>query len=334
VVELTNANGRYEGEYGGFYFAGDYDINIVAIDEDGAVSLPEQTQITQMQSTEGPADPDAFEEDDAPDVASNIVVDGAVQSHNFHDAGDEDWALVAVAAEQVLTFRTERLGSAGNTLLELYAGDRATLLMSNDDRGPQDPSSEIRYSADEVGLLYLRVRHAEGIFGAGTEYELRALRESGPASSGAIAGTVVDASSDEALPGLTVRLSGENDTGAFTLETATGPTGVFQFLLLDAGSYSLTVLGGEAYENRNRVPVAVAEGAVPNLRIEMAKKSTNPEKVPVGCNSTHSGSSSCAGDVLLVALVALVLLRGAITRPLGVPATRHWIADCDPGFDF
>ena len=223
IVELSDSGDRYEAQYDRFFFQGVYDITVVAVDDDGAVSLPQQTAVLQARSQAGAVDADAFEDDDMPGEASNLITDGAVQDHNFHDAGDEDWAALVVDAEQVLTFRTTGLGPESDTLLELYAGDGETLLDSNDDRGPQDPDSELRYAVQEDGLLYVRIVHAGGIFGAGTEYELRSRREAGPSAGGIVGGVVTNEHTGDPVAGITVQLRDEDD--GTELESATESNG-------------------------------------------------------------------------------------------------------------
>ncbi len=88
-------------------------------------------------------------------------------------AGDEDWYSVDVPVGMLLTAETLNLGDGGNTLLELYAADRATLLASNDDRSAGDPSSLLQHVLSAPGPHFLRVRRSGDVVEHGY-YDLRA----------------------------------------------------------------------------------------------------------------------------------------------------------------
>jgi len=95
----------------------------------------------------GPADP-------APVLLPGLP--GLIRRTIF-GSGDEDWFSVDVATGLLLVAETLNLGDGGNTLLELYAPDRTTLLASNDNRGPGDLSSRLQYLVPAPGPYFLRV---------------------------------------------------------------------------------------------------------------------------------------------------------------------------------
>lgn len=105
--------------------------------------------------------PDGSEPNGPADPAPALLP--ALLRRTIFGSGDEDWFSVDVATGLLLVAETLNLGDGGNTLLELYAPDRATLLASNDDRGPGDPSSRIQYLVPAPGPYFLRVRRSGDI---------------------------------------------------------------------------------------------------------------------------------------------------------------------------
>src|SRR6185436_9830980 len=77
---------------------------------------------------------DSFEPDvSAPTGA--VLVGGTSQQRNFCD-DSEDWMSIAVCPGRAYSLDTMTLGAAADTLIELYAGDGATLLQADSDPGP------------------------------------------------------------------------------------------------------------------------------------------------------------------------------------------------------
>jgi len=77
-------------------------------------------------STPSPPQGDPFESDDTCEQASLIAVDGQVQRHTFHIAGDQDWIRFQVQAGTTYVIETTDVGPDADTQLVLYercAGD-------------------------------------------------------------------------------------------------------------------------------------------------------------------------------------------------------------------
>ncbi len=104
---------------------------------------------------------DAYEADDTYTTAKTIIVNGAAQTHNFHVAGDVDWAKVAVSAGSAYTITTSNLGASSDTVLALYDANGTTKLEENDDCSPGNPASCINnYTATITGTYYISVSHS------------------------------------------------------------------------------------------------------------------------------------------------------------------------------
>jgi Tol biopolymer transport system component len=117
------------------------------------------------------ANPDAFEGDDVVTQAATLPLNQA-QSHNFSNAGDQDWVKFNAEAGKEYTFSTRNLGLAADTYLYLYDTDGATLLTANDD-GNDTLASQIRWTAPASATYYLLVRHWNpNVAGCGSGYEL------------------------------------------------------------------------------------------------------------------------------------------------------------------
>jgi hypothetical protein len=103
-----------------------------------------------------------------------ITVNGGAQSRNFHHGSDQDWARFAATASEVYTVTTSNLGAGADTLLQLYDGDGATLLVENNDCVSDSLASCIHnWAAPETDTYYLKVlSRNEGGGCPGYEYDL------------------------------------------------------------------------------------------------------------------------------------------------------------------
>jgi hypothetical protein len=125
---------------------------------------------------------DSYEPDNVRTTARPISVNGAVQAHTFHVAGDQDWVSFAAAAGSTYTILTSDLGSCSDTVLELYDSGN-NLLATNDDYSGY--ASRIIWIATENSTLYSRVRHySSSVEGPCTSYNLAATSVAGAAPDG------------------------------------------------------------------------------------------------------------------------------------------------------
>ncbi len=115
--------------------------------------------------------------------AKSITVNGAPQAHNFHAAWDADWVKFTAVANRAYTVTTSNLGSANDTVLELYATDGTTLLEWNDDCWGAGLASCIKkWVAPANGTYYVKVRNYSSLGGCpGYDYNLAVTGVSGVA---------------------------------------------------------------------------------------------------------------------------------------------------------
>jgi hypothetical protein len=101
------------------------------------------------------SEPDQFEPDDSLAQAKELVLDGDPQEHTFHQATDNDWIYFSLSAgDRAVLFTT---GRTCDTYLTLIAPDGRTTLAEDDDSGGA-PNAAIRFTADEDGAYYGRIR--------------------------------------------------------------------------------------------------------------------------------------------------------------------------------
>lgn len=117
---------------------------------------------------------DAYEDDDTPALATTIIVNDPAQTHNFHDAGDQDWVKFVAQVGVDYTIFTSNLGSTSDTVMVLYDTDATTVIAVNDDSGGS-LASRIDWIAPSGGTYYVRIYHYSGNFGNDTNYDLRVI---------------------------------------------------------------------------------------------------------------------------------------------------------------
>lgn len=124
---------------------------------------------------------DTYEPDDSYASARSITVNGAAQTHNFHEAGDEDWVEFTVTAGEAYTMTTLNLGASADTVLELYDTNGTTQLRNNDDcPGGGRASCINNWSDSDSGTYFIKVRQWGGTGGCtGYNYDLRVVGGSG-----------------------------------------------------------------------------------------------------------------------------------------------------------
>ncbi|MBN1640902.1 MAG: pre-peptidase C-terminal domain-containing protein [Anaerolineae bacterium] len=121
---------------------------------------------------------DAHEPDNGTFDAPVLVTDGEAQTHTFcadpalSGVGDQDWVRFEALGGASYLIQTANLGPNSDTVLNLYASDRSTLLASNDDHGA-GTSSSISVTIPADGTYYLQVIHYNStVFGDDTGYDL------------------------------------------------------------------------------------------------------------------------------------------------------------------
>ena len=224
-----------------------------------------------------PVPPDVFEPDDSPERATWIGLNAVPQSHNFHRAGDADWAAFYAPAGNVVTLETRDLGPKCSTILELFSGDTMTSLAVNSGRAEGDPSSLLTWNVEQNALFYVQVRHSTPtVFGQGTEYKLTVGRTAGACTkSAAITGAVTDSATHYAIAGAQV-IVGELGQ---RLSWPTLSSGAFTIPGLDKGSYTVHAKS-PGYKDSLVQRVNLACGGTGTANITLV--STTPPPEPKG----------------------------------------------------
>ena len=125
---------------------------------------------------------DAYEADNSYLTASPISTNGTPQEHNFSVAGDQDWVKFSASASQVYTITTSSLGSANDTVLELYASNHTTRLEWNDDCLGLAACIK-KWTPPSSGTYYVRVKNFYGDGGCpGYQYTLSVTKSNSPTS--------------------------------------------------------------------------------------------------------------------------------------------------------
>lgn len=123
-------------------------------------------------ATEG----DEFEPDNTADDATEIDVDGTLQRHTIHVAGDEDWVSFAATSGFEYTIETRNLDASADTFIYLYDSEGNEL--RRDDDGGEGRASLIVWTASADEPLFVRIRHYDPQAGGDdTGYDIGILSE-------------------------------------------------------------------------------------------------------------------------------------------------------------
>ena len=157
-----------------------YGFRVRAVDEAG--NLEPYNGVTNQTTTfiEPCDEPDAWEEDNT--FTTSQVFTGT-QTHNFCDAGDEDWVQLFLEANATYFITTTPLDPSAAVVVELYGEDGTTLLSQV---FPQDPNGLPTSGTDTFGLptllifrpttsapYFLRLTHpVSSVAGSAVQYEL------------------------------------------------------------------------------------------------------------------------------------------------------------------
>ncbi len=229
IVDLVSVGGgRYEAAYAGFTDLGRYHVAVYAMDANGSLSLPAETDLFSTVSNV----PDAYEPDNTSEEASWIGINGPNQTHTLHVVNDEDWARFYGKAGQEVTVETLDLGVDCDTYLEVYRGDELTPFATNDDENPGILRSYIRFTVTDEGMYYARVQYSTATpFPGGAEFDTRytlaVWEEQGILSATLMCG--VTTSDSEPILNASVRLEPLNIT------VTENVNGIYSFLALPSG---------------------------------------------------------------------------------------------------
>jgi hypothetical protein len=104
-----------------------------------------------------PSCADEYEPDNTAGDATLIATDGTTQTHNFHQAGDEDWVRFDVPDPEV-DYVIETLALEGaDTVIYLYDSDKERLLDWNDDATQLTQASALDFNPYQAATFYLKI---------------------------------------------------------------------------------------------------------------------------------------------------------------------------------
>ena len=191
---------RYEGTYHHFNTQGQYTVTVYAKDEEGNISLPSTTTVTQTGTLDG------YEDDNVPNRASVIVLNDTVpQMHTFHAEGDEDWVQFYALAGETYEVKTENLGGRCDTVLTLYDSDGVTVLRTADDGGAGE-GELLTWQCGEDDVYFIMVtQYDASVYGEETGYDLRVYVPAAPPLVAFIKGTVTDSYSGDPIGGVKIK---------------------------------------------------------------------------------------------------------------------------------
>jgi hypothetical protein len=96
----------------------------------------------------------------------------------------QDWVTFNACAGRSYVIATSALGSAADTVLEVYGPDCSTLIAS-DDNGGGGLQSRIHWITPANGPYHLHARQADGSFGENRDYHLRITGDTSPCETAA-----------------------------------------------------------------------------------------------------------------------------------------------------
>jgi hypothetical protein len=118
-----------------------------------------------------PGSGDEYEVDDTCATARVIATDGTVQTHNFHDEGDDDWVRFETQANKSYVITVGNVGARVNAVVMLHNQcDAAPLASEGNAFGP---TVQLEWNCTVAGWYYLRVLQSDpAVYGEGTNYDL------------------------------------------------------------------------------------------------------------------------------------------------------------------
>ncbi len=156
------------------------------------------------------ADPDEYEEDDSFYQAKPILVEGEVQSHNFHQDGNEDWVFFeGEAGKKYKILRTQ------NVDVEMCDSNYGCLPVSS--RNELDGTLSFTYNCSSNGDYFVKVTNKSGMFNDGMMYDIWVNPVNAPNPDARIGGLVYQAGTLPNIPigNVSLQIKGTDYSGSF-----------------------------------------------------------------------------------------------------------------------
>ncbi len=167
----TDGNGIYEGSYNDFNMPGTYAVIIHAVNVQGNNASPQYAVFTQTNGTVPDDYGDMYEPDDTWENATLLIPGDAVQAHNFHKPGDEDWLEFNGIADTTYKIAAANPSLICQAVIEIYEKD--TNVPVDQIQGIPGESIALYLRVQQNRSYLIRLKNADsGIFGKNVRYEL------------------------------------------------------------------------------------------------------------------------------------------------------------------
>jgi hypothetical protein len=124
---------------------------------------------------------DSYEADDTCAEANVMTTDGAAQTHDFHDQGDDDWVRFETQANKSYVITVNNVGARVNAVVMLHNQcEEAPLASEGNAFGP---TVQLEWNCTVAGWYYLRVLQSDpAVYGEGTNYDVSVAVDTQPPS--------------------------------------------------------------------------------------------------------------------------------------------------------
>jgi len=206
-LNYNTSTNRYEAVYPSFNEFGEYRIAIFAQSANGMTAEPKEAIVYQTNA------PDPYESstnnatDNSSEKAQVINInDESPQSHNFHDATDNDWVKFHAISGNVYHIFVNNIDIHCDPVITLYEQDGQTSIQESN-TGIGNEKEEIYWNCQEDGIYYVSV-HNYNTDGNGkdTGYDLR-INQTATIYNGRIIGFVRIKDTDTPIVNAIVRTS-------------------------------------------------------------------------------------------------------------------------------
>lgn len=271
--------------------------------------------------------PDRFEYDDdfpnATPIDLDPIISGGVrvvkQTHNFHDAGDEDWCVLVIPRKELHPrLELTDLGPRANPVIDVFAENGSTLLRTG------TGNVTIDFNTRDNQKFFIRIRNNDpNAFGVDTAYGVSGI--GGINIGGFVAGFVRDQFGD---PVSGVQLTIPIDNNPDIISSPSGDDGFYTFPNVPLGTHTASYMSPCGLELS--VTFTIVDAGEHNVPVEM-NGCTDPNEifvnVDIPSNPDENGSlpnpfSSVGEGVDTVASGGMIRIKGQSTAELFVAGTR------------
>jgi hypothetical protein len=261
---IETSTGVYKARYDNFNARGTYIISYYVMDEDGLVSIPKTSLITQPRGTLL-STLDQYEGPNTPGGRNRVItVNAPVEHHTFHYRGDNDWCTFSGIQGKNYEIMVSNLSPLSDPIIELYGPDSSALLIASANRYGNGWQEVLEWKCPTSGDYYIRITNGSNYFGNNVYYDLSVTIPEAFSLPGRVYGRIQSA-------------SGAGISGA-VLSTGKGSgrslgNGSY-VMMLPAGSHTVTV-SKAGYQSRS-FGVNVRGGGSAGRTVTLSKPNSAP----------------------------------------------------------